>query len=276
MSKFVLFGSTNRTALHFIRHASASNLKILCLYPYETQDSDRHSLLISSLGGIPIRYNFRNTYPEVEGLHSHDGLKSILRGTKGVVWAAGPDGRETTLSRHEERFSDYLQDLRSTFAAMLELGHPRRFLLLTRNANCGVDGSGKDEEKWWRNYAIDNRSLASTGVELLESTMNAEGLKWTVVRVGRYLNDLQQQEKGGIELGAKASDAVRGEDVARTMVEILKVDGLSSMFLDIKSVPASEENGIENVIRKLAKPLNTQGREFLKLSGILPNVLVPI
>src|SRR5271167_4944505 len=104
MSKFVLFGSTNRIALHFIRHASASNLKILCLYPYETQDSDRHSLLISSLGGIPIRYNFRNTNPGVEGLHSHDGLKSILRETKGVVWAARPDARETTFSRPEERF----------------------------------------------------------------------------------------------------------------------------------------------------------------------------
>src|SRR5947207_1481107 len=151
MAKFVLFGSTNRTALHFIRHASASNLKVLCLYPYDTQNSDRHSLLISSLGGIPIPYNFRVTTPELEAHSGHEALKSILEGAKGVVWAADPDLRQTTLSsRSEERLSDYVADLKSTFSALRELGSPRRFLLLTRHANHRLVEILKDNDKWRR------------------------------------------------------------------------------------------------------------------------------
>ena len=261
MAKFVLFGSTNRTALHFIRHASASNLKILCLYPYGHQNSDRHSLLISSLGGIPIRYNFRSTNPELEGHHGQEGLKSILKGAKWVIWAADPDLQQTTLSsRIEERFSDYIADLKTTFSVIRELGSPRRFLLLTRHANHGHVGILKDNEKWWRTHAMLNRTLYSTGVELLESTMNTEGLKWTILRVGRYLRGVPpiQLNERGIELGAKESDGVWRDDVARTMVEVLKVDGLSSMFLDIKSVPGTQDNTVERVIGNMARPRNSQ------------------
>ena len=264
MAKFVLFGSTNKTALHFIRHASASKLKILCLYPYDTQNSDRHSLLISSLGGIPIRYNFRNTNPELEGYSGHDGLKSILDGAKGVVWAADPGLQQTTLSsRIEDRFSDYIADLKITFSVMRKLDSPRRFLLLTRHANRGLVGILKDNEKWWRTHATLNRTLYSTGIELVESTMNTEGLKWTILRVGRYLTGVPpiHLDERGIELGAKESDGVWRDDIARTMVEVLKFDGLSSMFLDVKSVPGTHDNSVEKVIRNMARPRNSHLEE---------------
>lgn len=261
MAKFVLFGSTNRTALHFIRHASASNLKILCLYPYNTQNSDRHSLLISSLGGIPIRYNFRSTNPELEGHHGEEGLKSILDGAKGVIWAADPDLQQTTLSsRIEDRFSDYIADLKTTFLVMRELGSPRLFLLLTRHANYGRVGTLKNNEKWWRTHATLNRTLYSTRVELLQSTMSMEGLKWTILRVGRYLSGVPpiQLNERGIELGANDTDGAWRDDVARTMVEVLKVGGLSSMFLDIKSVPGTQDNSVEKVIGNMTRPRNSQ------------------
>src|ERR1700686_1499936 len=103
MSRYVLIGSTNETALHFIRHASKQNLKILCLYPYDTRKLyiDRHAPVLSSLGGYPMRYNFRSTSAKAltQGAHGPDVLEEILEGASGVIWAADPDMKETTSSR---------------------------------------------------------------------------------------------------------------------------------------------------------------------------------
>ena len=143
---------------------------------------------------------------------------------------------------------------------MRELDSPRRFLLLTRRTNHGLVKVLKDNEKWWRTHTTLNRTLHSAGLELLESTKNTEGLKWTILRVGRYLRGVPpiQLNERGIDLGAKESDGVWRDDVARTMVEILKAEGLSSMFLDIKSVPGTQDNNVENVIRNLAISRNSK------------------
>jgi NAD(P)H-binding len=265
MAKFVLFGSTNRTALHFIRHASASNFKVLCLYPYDNQNYDRHSLLISSLGGIPIRYNF---FTNEVGHHDLEGLKSILEGARGVVWAAEPHSRETRLGDYDKRFMDYYADLRMTLSLMREMALKGRFLLLTRHPN---EGEFTDKvEKWWRTQAMRNLRLVREG-EQLESMMNTDGLNWTILRVGHYLSGIppiREEERGRIEVGAKPSDGVWRDDVARTMVELLKVDGLSSMFLNIKSVPWAQDNAIPDVIKRLAMERNRRVAESSKVEGI--------
>ena len=138
-------------------------------------------MLISSHGGIPIRYNFRRTSSETPGYHGHEALKTLLEGVTGVVWAAEPDCRETTLSR----FSDYVADLQSTFSAMRELNSMRRILLLTRHSSHRLLGLAKENEEGRPTQRMWNLGLR-TGIESLESTMDSEGLNCTVLRIGRY------------------------------------------------------------------------------------------
>ena len=75
-------------------------------------------------------------------------------------------------------------------------------------------------------------------------------------------------EERGIALGGKRLDGVWREDVARTMVEVLKVGGLGSMLLDIKSVPRTQNNDIQDVIRSIAGPQTAQVKRSPK-EGII-------
>src|SRR5579859_3012981 len=154
MAKYVLFGSTNETGLHFIRHATASNFKVLCLYPYESRRLyvDRNRPLLSSLGGIPIPYNFRTVRSFVEGASGPVGLKTILEGADGVVWAADPDLRETTLSRDEDRYRDYFEDIQNTVSRM-KRSKVDRFLCLTNHSFYGRDTL--EREKWGWNTQVE-------------------------------------------------------------------------------------------------------------------------
>lgn len=256
MTKFVLFGSTNETALHFIRHAAAANLKTLCLYPYEARKSyiDRHSLLISSLGGVPIRYNFRTAKSITHGYQGSRALQSLLKGVNAVVWAADPDLRQTTLSRPEERLTEYLEDLRNTFVALRELQQPRRFVCLTQHSIHEREGMVMDQKHWWQTYTKPDRALQEALSEQMKLIMNSEFLDWIIIRVGWYIDGIppQRPEDRGIELGARPLDGVWRDDIAKTIVEALKNTGLRKTVLDVRSVPATSHNSVENVIGDVA------------------------
>jgi NAD(P)H-binding len=256
MAKYVLFGPTNETALHFIRHASSANLKIICLYPYDARKSyiDRNSPLIYSLGGIPQKYNFRSTKSGTDKSQGKKALQNILRDVKGVVWAADPDLRETTLSRPDERFTEYLEDLRNTLSLMSERDGPKRFLCLAQHSIHEREGSMKGNDIWWESYGTRRYNLHTAVSELVNYTMKSK-LEWTILRVGKYLdgNPPLTPDERGIELEAKPLDSVWRDDVARTMVEILKADGLSKMLLDLKSGPATDGATIADAIEQLTK-----------------------
>jgi hypothetical protein len=269
MSKYILFGSTNETALHFIRHATSANLRIICLYPYHPGRLyvDRQAPLLSSLGGVPVPYNFRSSTVKTltHGSHGSQGLQEILDGAKGVVWAAHPNLQETTINTPSQYFIDYLEDVECTFQGM-RLAEVDRFLCLAHNSIHlrNFNGGKNIVSPFWG----DTKFRHSTGhdcatAELISSTMKQK-FGWTIIRTPRYLDKFSPMDEGrGIELGANSLDGVWREDVARTMVEVLKDEGLSRVVLDVKSAPATLDNDFSTVVSRAKK------RKLIPPDGIL-------
>src|ERR1700737_1232032 len=178
MSKYILFGSTNETALHFIRHATSANLRIICLYPYHPGRLyvDRQAPLLSSLGGVPVPYNFRRSPVRTvtHGSHGSRALQEILDGAKGVVWAAHPNLQETTISMPGQQFIDYLEDVKCTFQGMRFAGVDR-FLCLAHNSIHlrDVNGGKNIVSPFWRNtqfgHSADHDFISSATAELISS-----------------------------------------------------------------------------------------------------------
>jgi NAD(P)H-binding len=256
MSKYVLLGSTNETALHFIRQGSIANLKVLCLYSYLSHkfNIDRQAPLISSLGGFPVRYNFRSAInPAVHGFHGPATLKTILAEADGVIWADQPtfkdqSWKETGEAAAKQIFEQYLAALKTTFKVM-RAAKLNRFLYLGHNT---IRFPYVDGRLWTPEHAFDDGSRLwdACVLESLSLTMKQD-IDWTIIRTGRYVDySPRTEEKGGIEFGAMSMDGVRREDVARTMVEVLKGGGLSRVVLDVKSVPPSEGNSIAEVVSR--------------------------
>jgi len=256
MSRYVLVGSTTPTALSFIRYAALSNLKILCLpYPYHHDLSPQDGFLISSLGGVPVS-EFRSKP------HITDHLKSILNGTRGVIWAGHP-----IRSTHDQWFRDYSNDLRTLFDAMREETSPRRFLYLREYTRSWTQTSQTKPVRILYGPAEEEISKS------LEDVMTENGLEWTIVQGRQVLKRNRGLEASdeGIMVTKEPTGFAFSEDIARTMVEVLKVNGFSSKTLCIKNVKLTERTKVENVIGRLSTgPISkTQG---IYLNSILINV----
>jgi hypothetical protein len=195
-----------------------------------------------------------------------------MKGANAVVWAADPDLRQTTLSHPEEQFAEYLEDLRNTFTVLRELQHPRRFLCLTQHSIHEREGMMMDQKNWWQTYTKPSHTLQATLSEQMRLIVNSEGLDWTILRVGWYIDGIAppQPKNRGIELGAKSTDGAWRDDVAKTMVEALKNTGLSKTVLDVKSVPATEDNSVKNVIGNIARVVIKQSDGLSKRAGSMP------
>jgi hypothetical protein len=261
MSKYVLLGSTNETALHFIRQASIANLKVLCLYSYQShrRDIDRQAALLSSLGGFPVRYNFRSTInPATHGFHGPAALKAILAEADGVIWADQPNWKdrsnwketgEMAAKRDTEIIEQYLAALQTTFEAMRSVKLDR-FLYLGHNTIRFPYVNGKHRLSRPR-HAFDN-GPTPWDVCALESLSLArnQDIDWTIIRTGRYVDSPCTGKEGGIEFAAMPIAGVRREDVATTMVEVLKAGALTRVVVDVKSVPLSEGNSFAEVVSR--------------------------
>src|SRR5579859_4425366 len=183
MRRYILFGSRNDIAQSFIRLARSRNHRVLCLHPYKTPGPNyiNYNLLLTALGGIPLRYSFRDEFTGAHGYHQIKALVSMLKGVDGVVWAAHPLRGETTWSeKREERVKEYMEDLKSLLAVM-KIGRKRKFVCLsiTPWALAGEEALGDNEVM--TNEEVHELGKLEENVVSLVSRMKS--LDWTIVRV---------------------------------------------------------------------------------------------
>ena len=243
MSKYLLLGSATDLGVRFLGLAAKSKLQIKCLYRDKLPRGriNQHPIVVSALGGTPIPLRLR--------LDSHSDprvLEPILEDLDGVVCLCP----ELPPRRREPE----IQMLGDTVVSLMRKSTRLRRLLIWT----------KIPRQYPHGYDIPSAQTEA----FLKGVQSAEGLDWTIVRSGRWLDDVagpndEQGERrlvaamkdtppGGIELGANSGDSVWKEDMSRVLLEVLKADGLTGRTLDVKSVKATKDNGIEKVIAELA------------------------
>jgi len=254
MSRFLLLGSPTELGLRFVQ-AAKSKLQIKCLYISEKPENyfNRHHHIVNSLGGIPVPLHFDW---EADTRAGHRVLKPLLKpildNVDGVVFI------RQNPSKRSPRFL-YWNDVDNLVLSMLsESTTSPRILAWSK-----IPGIYRLPQQQEREILPSARTK-----EFLERVQKAQGVDWTIVRSGRWLDDVagpndEQGERrlvaamkdtppGGIELGANSGDSVWKEDMSRVLLEVLKADGLTGRTLDVKSVKATKDNGIEKVIAELA------------------------
>src|SRR5438477_2123831 len=227
--RYLLFGSRNDIAQTFIRKARYFKYQVLCLHPYSNpgpNDIDYNSL-ISTLGGIPLRYSLRDENTGSHGYHQTKCLVSLLRGADGVVWAAHPSRRETSYIRNDnrdghrnynDRFHDYIEDLGHLLNVM-EIGKVRKFVCLSvcpeeRHFDRLVDPVERKILDHYRKLARDVEALVAS----------KKRVQWSVVRSSgfRESRDGIGEEESG-DAGHKAERYEEWVDqIVRTMVDTLR------------------------------------------------------
>lgn len=254
MRRYILFGSRNEIAQSFIRLARSRNHRILCLHPYKTPGPNyiNYNFLLTSLGGIPLRYSFRDEFTGEHGYHQIKALVSMLKGVDGVVWAAHPLRGETTWSeKREERVKEYMEDLRSLLAVM-KIGKKRTFVCLSI-APQRHEAEGKvmgENEGIMTQEAQELEKLEENMVDLMS---RMKTLDWTVVRVSYPENELEDLHADGSGKGHIPGEGRQRyiewvNDVAKTVMDTLEY-GISKRIVEVNSKSAynEEEFRIENV-----------------------------
>jgi len=268
-SKYVLIGSKSPLSSYFIHRAFEANILVFCVSPLHTQYHPRQiqSSPITDLPeGSAIKWN-------VWADGSKEQLRSILKDAKGVIWAADPDIDRLRLGESHLRYRQYLEDLDM---ALNEMDPRSTFLCVTYNtppSRKEVLETGLPKiPRSLDGVPTAMLSLHQTILEQLDMIASRKGLKWTVVRVGNYLEtSAPVKPETGIELGAGPADGAYKDDIAKMMIEILKVDGLDQKILDVQSVAPTKTNQPPEVIRRLS----SSPTEQIPLRSVTPGIRPP-
>ena len=217
--------------------AAKSKLQIKCLYKDKIRQGrlNEHPIVVSGLGGIAIPLRLPLDVQSGPRL-----LEPILKDLDGVVYICGEARRDL----REPEF----ETLGNTVVSLMQKSANLRRLLIWTSTPSQI-------------YPSREHRAFIKGIE-------SEGLDWTTVRSGRWIDSLagrndQEGEKrlraamtatppGGIELGAKYRDSIWKEDLCKVLLEVLKTDGLTGRTLDVKSVKPTKDNTVEKVIAELA------------------------
>ena len=238
MARFLLFSSRNDIAPAFIRLARSQQHRVLCLTPYHNKGPEalHYHKTITSLGGIPLQYSFR------DGRHGYGGhqiksLVSLLKATDGVVWAAHPFMREATWSPHHDAwFKDYMQDLDHVLN-LLEVVKVRNFVCLSVYPDYKPGTELQDEEEW--SAFNENRMIAKAVVDLVSKR---KSVQWSIVHVPYEVSF----DEGDDSAQATTQYSNWVDDVAKTIMDVLSGGQATNAAVNVKNHPNETSPQISN------------------------------
>jgi hypothetical protein len=239
MGRYVLFSSRNDIAHRFIQLARSLNHQILCLHPYSKHGPNgiNYNRVLTSIGGIPLRYSFRDEQIGVYGYHQIKSLVSILKQTDGVIWAAHPFMGETTWSLNpEDRVKDYMQDL-NNLLSLMEIGKVRKFVCLCVYPEI-ESGAELHEDEWTGINMHEERKVAKNVVDLVSSKNR---MQWSIVRASYATSAIRAE-------GDRQSAYKKGEfvnwvgEVAQSMLDVLEGGSEKEMVVNTARLPKKEKS----------------------------------